>query len=310
MKNLFLTVLMSFISLSIMGEEKVEKQTIMLHILSDIKLPPDFRVGVEEGLTKSKYILIDESIQTEVISEQTDSTEGCIEDSCIVNTGKMLAAVGVVVVDILKKNDRSYLFKIKYIDMETGTTQLSINEYFEYDIKNDKELYIFGKNLGLKVSGIEVNRYDFIRKYVQFSVSLSNQYLKFDYVTDFSAVQPFVGVEASILELTFKGINIFLLKGGAFLGQKSYLGYFFGVGDIYYNLFGVKLGITLFEYLNLENDDNHINTFTSINLGYLFEFQPFNVELFTSLKIGTKSRGDKNDSGFIFVSGLKFGAGF
>jgi len=65
----------------------------------------------------------------------------------LVDVGKMLAAKGLVMVEVTKKGDKLYLFKAKYVDFETGTTQKTVTEYFEYDLNNFKELNKFGKSL-------------------------------------------------------------------------------------------------------------------------------------------------------------------
>ena len=59
----------------------------------------------------------------------------------------MLAAKGLVIVEIVKKTEKYYLFKAKYIDFESGTTQKTKSDYFEYDLNEFKELNNFGKNL-------------------------------------------------------------------------------------------------------------------------------------------------------------------
>ncbi len=121
---------------------------VMLQIKSDLNIPDDLRTGIEEGLTENNFSLISEEVQKEALKEQAHQRQKeCYDESCLVDTGKMLAARGLVIVEIVKKNEKYYLFKAKYIDFESGTTQKTKSDYFEYDLNDFKELNKFGKNL-------------------------------------------------------------------------------------------------------------------------------------------------------------------
>ncbi len=124
---------------------------VMLQILSKEKIPQDFRDGFEQGLTESGYSLVDENVQNETMVEQTDKIDGCIDDSCLVNVGKMLAARGVVVVEVEKKEKNVYSFKAKYLDFETGTTQKKHVALFKYSLSNYEQLIEFGKEIVYKM---------------------------------------------------------------------------------------------------------------------------------------------------------------
>jgi len=143
MKRLIL--ILFFISTSFLT---AEEYPIMMQIKTDLKLSEDFRGGVESGLTENGYSLVSEEDQNQTLKEQaTQRKKECYDESCLVDVGKMLAAKGLVMVEVTKKGDKSYLFKAKYVDFETGTTQKTVTEYFKYNLENYEELNKFGKSL-------------------------------------------------------------------------------------------------------------------------------------------------------------------
>ncbi len=127
----------------------------MMQIKTDLKIPEDFRGGVEEILTANNYSLVNKEVQEETLKEQANQRKKeCYDESCLVDVGKMLAAKGLVMVEVTKKGDKLYLFKVIYNDFESGTIQKTVTEYFEYELSNFKELNNLGKNLIKKLFGI------------------------------------------------------------------------------------------------------------------------------------------------------------
>ncbi len=110
-----------------------------------------FRSGVEESLTENKYSLISEEVQEETLKEQAiQRNKECLEESCLVDTGKMLAARGLFIIEVIKsKND--YLFKIKYINLETAETLKTKSLIYTKDIDNAQNLLDFAKELTKEV---------------------------------------------------------------------------------------------------------------------------------------------------------------
>ncbi len=124
-----------------------EEYPIMMQIKSNLKISEDFRLGIEEGLTEMNYSLVNEDDQNQTLKEQASQRKKeCYDESCLVDVGKMLAAKGLVVVEIIQKAQKSYLFKAKYVDFESGTTKKIKSDYFEYELSNYKELNKFAKN--------------------------------------------------------------------------------------------------------------------------------------------------------------------
>ncbi len=128
---------------------------IMLKIQSKVKIPTDFRDGVEEGLTIKGYSLVDEKAQQEALKNQSEQRNSeCYDDSCLVDTGKMLAAKALIVVDVEKKEENSFKFKARFVDFEKGTTTKTKLLYYKSSLSNYEKLSIFGKEL---VGGLLIN---------------------------------------------------------------------------------------------------------------------------------------------------------
>jgi hypothetical protein len=104
------------------------------------------RLGIEEALTEKKYSLISESTQQEALAEQAKQQKSdCYDDNCIIDTGKMLAAKFLILIDIIKLD--KYVFKVQYISLETGVSEKVKSLIYNHDISNSKELLQFSKNI-------------------------------------------------------------------------------------------------------------------------------------------------------------------
>jgi len=140
-KKLILTILFLF-AFSVYSSDF----PIMLNVKSDVKIPSDFRDGVEESITVMGYSLVDEKAQQEALKENAKARKSeCYDDECLVDTGKMLAARALISVEVEKKDDNLYKFKGRYIDFETGTTTKSKVMYYESKLDDYKALSKFGK---------------------------------------------------------------------------------------------------------------------------------------------------------------------
>jgi len=121
---------------------------VMLEIQSKSKVSNDFRDGVEEILTSLNYSLVDKRAQEEALKNQSEQRNSeCYDDSCLVDTGKMLAAKSLIIVEVEKKGKESYKFKARFVDFERGTTTRTVSKYYEFSLTNYKEMMKFGKNL-------------------------------------------------------------------------------------------------------------------------------------------------------------------
>jgi hypothetical protein len=121
---------------------------VMLEIQSKSKVSNDFRDGVEEILTSLNYSLVDKKAQEEALKNQSEQRNSeCYDDSCLVDTGKMLAAKSLIIVEVEKKGENSYKFKARFVDFERGTTTKTVSKYYEFSLNNYKEMMKFGKKL-------------------------------------------------------------------------------------------------------------------------------------------------------------------
>lgn len=104
------------------------------------------------------YSLVDDKAQKEALKENAKARKSeCYDDECLVDTGKMLAARALISVNVVKKSDKLYKFKARYIDFETGTTTKSKVKYYESKLNDYKALSRFGKDFTILLLGGKVN---------------------------------------------------------------------------------------------------------------------------------------------------------
>jgi len=179
MKILFILLLFSF---TLLGIEKGDP--VMLQIVSkNIKVPSDFKDGVEEMLTFNKNSLIDEKQQEETLKIQAKQRKtDCYDNECLVDVGKMLAARGLIVVEV-GKSGSSYKFKAKIIDFETGSIQRTKVLYYKGKLNDGENLNNFGKKLISELlnlkrnSKVAITENEYIESESDFNIASDNQYL-------------------------------------------------------------------------------------------------------------------------------------
>ena len=111
---------------------------------------------MEMSLTQNSYSLIDEATQEEALKGQrTEIEDDCIDDSCLMDTGKMLAARYIFIVDITElEKGKKYLFKARLIDLETNETKISSSKLYNDSLFNADTLFKFSQeltNIGLSI---------------------------------------------------------------------------------------------------------------------------------------------------------------
>ncbi len=155
--KVFWIILVLCMGISLFAQSKKdESKVIMLKVVAkgftlDESSEAIFRSGVEEVLTENKYSLVSEEVQNETLKEQANQRKKeCLDESCLVDTGKMLAARGLFVVEVIKAKE-SYLFKLKYINLETAETLKTKSLIYEKDIDDAKNLMDFAKDLAGKI---------------------------------------------------------------------------------------------------------------------------------------------------------------
>ncbi len=151
-----------------------KRHQIMIYVNSN-KYPEVIKNGVEEILTKKSYSIIDEAVQKEALKEQSEQRKKeCYDESCIVETGKMLSAKYLFIINISSVSN-GLMFTIKYINTETNEVLLTKSKIFKDDIENTEELFIFAKKTtnelfeeNNKINIIEFKTKEEIEKYNAF----------------------------------------------------------------------------------------------------------------------------------------------
>ncbi len=160
MKVIFIFLLL-LVSINLFSQNN-EAKTIMLKMVTkgftiDENAEAIFRSGVEEILTENKYSLISEEIQNETLKEQAEQRKKeCLDESCLVDTGKMLAARMLFIIEVIK-SDETHLFKIKYIDLQTSELLKTKSLIFEDNLNDVKKLFEFSKKLTSEVLDKSIN---------------------------------------------------------------------------------------------------------------------------------------------------------
>ncbi len=144
MKIIFMFML--FVSTVIFAQTNEKKdRTLMVQILlkNNLKISNEItksiKTSAESILTDYKYLIIDEQVQNQALKEQSEQRKKeCYDESCLVDTGKMLAASKLVIIEIFAEN-KKYKFVTSVIDIETGSKIATNTNWFKDDI-TDGEL--------------------------------------------------------------------------------------------------------------------------------------------------------------------------
>jgi len=112
------------------------------------------RSAAEETITKSGFSLLSEEIQNEALKEQGAQTEDgdCIDDSCLMDTGKMLAAQRLFLVKVSDFGNSNYMFKIIHMNLESNETISVRSEIYNGDLNDVNSLFKFSKKFLSSIS--------------------------------------------------------------------------------------------------------------------------------------------------------------
>ena len=111
------------------------------------------RSAAEEVITKSGFSLLSEQIQNEALKEQSTQTEDeCIDDSCLMDTGKMLSAQRLFLIRVNDLGKENYMFKITHINLETNEQVSVRSEIYTGDLADTAKLFNFSKKFLLGIS--------------------------------------------------------------------------------------------------------------------------------------------------------------
>lgn len=135
------------------------KRILLLLLLPTIIFGTNFssvkeaiRAATEEQITNRGYSIIDQNAQSQVLTEQASQRkQACYDDSCLVDTGKMLAAQNLFLVDIKTLSTNNYLFKIRLVSIESGETLRSTSAMYAGNLEDFRKLLIFSKKFVKKM---------------------------------------------------------------------------------------------------------------------------------------------------------------
>ncbi len=316
----------------------------MLQIQSNEIIPRDFRDGFEQGLTKIGYSFVNEEDQIQTLKEQTEQRKKeCYDENCLVDVGKMLAAKGIIIVEVTKKETNVYSFKSKYIDFETGITRNSYVVLYKHSINDYEKLIGFAKEMVLnmfektnesKTQDFELNKNPVITK----EVNTENKNEKIEQKKDIGILNYFtVETDLSYRYLTFDAVEInHLFTVKAYLTLISYKLYDFtfdlggagyGVGNDNYeefsfHLLGAKYTIANFEisgsiylflgkYFNMQDSNDIITNIAGLKIAYSNSTKYFKIKPYISVNYAFKEEDVTYDSknpeyNFLIGYGISF----
>ena len=109
-------LILILILIPILSFSNKNNNVVMLKVISKSKIKKiDIEMlnsSIEMNLTKLNYGIISQDIQEEALKEQQEQRKSdCYDDSCLVDTGRMLAARELLILDI-KIREKDY-FKYK-----------------------------------------------------------------------------------------------------------------------------------------------------------------------------------------------------
>ena len=120
-----------------------------INLYSYNKTNVDKTVGTtaEDIITKLGFTLLSKDIQNETLKEQATKNEtgNCLDDSCLIDTGKMLAAKRLFVIKIVEIKKDNYMFKISYINLETDINLFTSSKLYNGSLDDSKKLFNFSK---------------------------------------------------------------------------------------------------------------------------------------------------------------------
>ena len=156
MKTIIFFILLLSINLF---SKNIVKNIVIFKVIPNFKLSDSqkesINSAIESNLTSYGYGIINEKIQNEALNEQKKQyNSDCYDETCLVDTGRMLAAQKLIIVKVFKQNNNKYLIKSRLIDIESGIIENSYTTQENIDLDNYNEI---NKTLKKLISGIIKN---------------------------------------------------------------------------------------------------------------------------------------------------------
>lgn len=296
-------IFLLLLSFTLLGE----RIPMMLQIKSELKIPADFRNGVEEGLLNQNYRLIDATLQQSTLEQMANSSDGgCIDDSCLMNVGQILTAKVLVLIEVTQKEAKRYLFKVRMIDLATQGVDQSISAYYRGSLDQDSKLSDFGDLLITGLFNKEAldklkERINSSWSFAKASLYFSTDYLSF-YETDkllfsINTDVTFFNLKYGIFYIDVAGFRLGVANDGfKRIGLKA-----FSVGLIFKYIYNtIDVGVEKFY-----NDDIETISYGRLSLGFRYPlYKKLLLNIGGAISYGRTNIADDSKKGGWIFSGI------
>ncbi len=336
MKKKYLIALF-LLSLTIFASKKADN-IIIFKVIPDAGISSVnvdmLNISIETNLTRLGYGIINEKIQNEAIEEQKkQQNSDCYDDSCLVDTGRMLAAKKLLIIKISRQSENNFFIKLRKIDIESGIIENSFASARSIDFKNYEDINNNIKELLKKIINLNVKQMNNYEK--KDSVVIKKYLLKINTDVDYEiSYSPMIKSKISIYEIPDyskrkyfeKNAKLIYLPKGKYqliLSKKGYKNIYKKVNlfkDTTINIISEKemisyLGLeTVFEYKRFSGiNENHFHSGVIVDLltyrtkglkmdflrfGFLSDFKSNNS--LKEIKFSMFNMEVKSDTNFLF----------
>ncbi len=138
---------------------KNDNLPVMLKVKANFNLSnavvDTFRSGAEDSLTAQGFMLISKEQQDEALKQQAEQQNSdCYDDACLVDTGKMMAAQMIFIINVSKMG-KEYIFKARLVDLESGSTKKTVTKVYKGRLSSATDLLKFSKELTNEALGVQ-----------------------------------------------------------------------------------------------------------------------------------------------------------
>ena len=274
-----------------------------LYSYSQKAVKTTIRSAAEEVITKVGFSLLSEDVQNEALKEQASQTgDGdCIDDSCLMDTGKMLAAQRLFLIKISDLGNYNYMFKISDINLETNEKLSVFSKIYRGELSDVNKLFDFSKSF-LKVLSQNNNKksltqripvmleviFDFDDNAKEKEFSIKDNKIKkesklfakpkFNFInTEFETTyihssfdfqknsEHFLtGIKVSLLNWSWKFVDFALIGGGFYLGLDDYKMFSLHLFKLDFKISNFKINFAIGPFLG-----DYYNLYDNIQDSYL-----------------------------------------
>jgi len=135
MKVIILSLLLTF-SLFATNIENIIIFEVKTNFELDKETEKLIKTSLESSLTNLGYGIVSSQTREAALKEQKKQYQNdCLDDNCLIDTGKMLAAKKILIVDIDKRKE-DFIIKMRRIDIETSILEASLAKKYSDKLSN------------------------------------------------------------------------------------------------------------------------------------------------------------------------------